>query len=132
MNGRTSDALSIAFMFVNIMWVSLIAPPILGIRLADVSYQTIPALIAIYIAFTLIGLLWAKVALLLCRSIDTVYGTPNKWNNWLPESRQVFAMLWPIVGLPAVLVATTALIVGLYLRGKKINHNDTEFTEKRQ
>jgi hypothetical protein len=130
MNGRASDALSIAFMFINVMWVSLIAPPILGISLADISYQTIPALIVIYIAFSLIGLLWAKVALFLCRSIDTAYGTPNKWSNWLPESRAVFAMLWPVVGLPAALAAAVALVLGLYWRGKKINHRDTEFTEK--
>jgi hypothetical protein len=130
MNGRASDALLIAVMFVNIMWVSLIAPPILGIRLADISYQTIPALFVIYITFTLICLLWAKVALFLCRSIDTVYGTSNKWGNWLPESRRVFAMVWPVVGPPAVLVAAIALIVGLYLRGKKINHRNTEFTQR--
>ena len=130
MDSRASDALSIAVMFVNIMWVSLIAPPILGISLADISYQTIPALFVIYIAFTLIGLLWGKVALFLCRSIDTVYGTPNKWGNWLPESRRVFAMLWPVVGLPAVLAAAIALILGLYLQGKKINHKDTEFTAR--
>lgn len=91
----------------------------------DSSWSVVIATIIFALVNPVIGKMFVSVGLLLCNAVDEVFQLPkidrgyghalygHRWGGWPSNTQIVLAAVWPLTGLPIVVIALIALIFGL-------------------